>query len=191
MKEVELLKNILSSNNTINTILKKSQKLGLVDYCIGDATIAEVVWNYLSNNDLMYGIDVIDFKYFDKFDITNEGEKEVNKLINDEFKTLGLKFDVVNEAKSDFRYKHEFGVSVSKFDSLKDAINYYPTVATSIGVRMYNDDIKVYAPYGLEDLFNKVVRANKNLIDKDEYYNSVNKWIKTWNDLVIVPCDAM
>ena len=191
MKELELLKNILSSDNTINTILKKSQKLGLVDYCIGDATIAEVVWNYLSNNDLMYGIDIIDFKYFDKFDMTSKGEKQINKLINDEFKTLGLKFNVVNEAKEDLRYKNEFGVDASKFNSLKDTINYCPTVATSIGVRMDNDDITVYAPYGLDDLFNKVVRANKNLIDKDEYYNSVNEWLKTWNDLVILPCNVM
>ncbi|MDU7476081.1 MAG: nucleotidyltransferase family protein [Paenibacillus macerans] len=56
--------------------------------------------------------------------------------------------------------------------TLEDAIDSWPTTSTSIGVRLdENAGWKVYSPYGLEDLFQLKVRANKKLNGKENGLN--------------------
>ena len=60
--------------------------------------------------------------------------------------------------------------------------------ATALGLRR---DSKgkwiVYAPFGLNDLFGKIVRANKTQITKEIYEKKVIKWRAIWTDLKIIP----
>jgi hypothetical protein len=64
------------------------------------------------------------------------------------------------------------------------------TTATSIGIRKTGDhDLKVYAPFGLEDLFAKTVRANKAQITREIFAGKVSNWLAKWPELVIVPWD--
>ena len=42
-----------------------------------------------------------------------------------------------------------------------------PTTATAVGVRLESDGLKVYAPFGLNDMFGMIVKANKAKITKE------------------------
>jgi hypothetical protein len=85
-------------------------------------------------------------------------------------------------------YKRHFGYEIQKYKSLESAINTWPTTATAIGVRIEEDNkFKVYAPFGLNDLFGKIVRANKIQITEEIYKNKVVNWLKKWPDLNVIP----
>jgi hypothetical protein len=50
-----------------------------------------------------------------------------------------------------------------------------------------NENFKIYAPFGLNDLFGMIVRANKAQITEEIYLQKVNKWKSKWPALTIIP----
>ena len=57
--------------------------------------------------------------------------------------------------------------------------------AQTLEIPNYNQFL-VYAPYGLNDMFGQIIRANKTQITKETYIQKCNKWLKKWNTLNIV-----
>jgi len=53
-----------------------------------------------------------------------------------------------------------------------------------------NYEFKVYAPFGLNDLFGKIVRSNKAQINKQIYEKKVSSWLNKWPDLKIIPWES-
>ncbi|MGG7176849.1 nucleotidyltransferase family protein [Clostridium paraputrificum] len=191
MSDIELLREIILKNSILSEIVKAAKKLEIKNYYIGTECIAQTVWNYLSNNDLMYGIYDIDFLYFDDSDLTEKSEQVLSEKINEAFSNIGINFNIKNEARAHLCNEKNFEYNIKAYKSLEEAIESLPTTATAIGIRGEEGQVKVYAPFGLEDLFNKIVRVNKKQVNKDIYYIKVNKWVQTWTDLVIVPWDAL
>jgi hypothetical protein len=58
-------------------------------------------------------------------------------------------------------YKEAFGKEIKPYTSTEDAIDTWPTTATSVGVRYSNGRFQVYAPYGLHDLLGMIVKPIK------------------------------
>jgi len=52
-----------------------------------------------------------------------------------------------------------------------------------------NNELKVYAPFGLNDLFGKVVRANKVQIKKEIFESKTTKWLSKWPDITVIPLE--
>ncbi|TMV67051.1 nucleotidyltransferase family protein [Thioclava sp. BHET1] len=48
---------------------------------------------------------------------------------------------------------------------------------------------RTYSAYGLGDLFNGIVRANKRLVTREIYDAKVAKWIARWASLSVMPWD--
>lgn len=74
-------------------------------------------------------------------------------------------------------------------NDIEDAINTWPTTATAIGMRIENNETKIYAPFGLHDLFRMVIRANKIQITKDIFEAKIAKWSAKWPSLTVIPWD--
>ena len=85
------------------------------------------------------------------------------------------------------RSQKHFHYSIQPYQSLEDAINHWPTTATCVGVQYVRNELFVYAPYGLNDLFGMVVRPNKLQITKEIYLKKVTRWKQCWPKLQIVP----
>ena len=185
--QVDSLQHIVRLNPTLHKILTRAKELNLADYYIGAGCITQTVWNYLSDYPLDYGISDIDFVYYDP-NLDSVAEATVAQQVNDLFSDVGLPFDVKNEARVHLWYESRFGYPIEPYLSLEAAINTWPTTATSIGLRLdANDKLIVYAPFGLNDMFGKIVRANKAQITADIYHKKATKWSKRWPDLTIVP----
>jgi len=181
------LAEILAANRPLYEIIEKSRGIGLADYYIGAGCIAQTVWNYFTGRDLMHGISDVDFVYFDNSDLSAEAESRVAARLAALTNPCGIKLDVNNQARVHLWYKEHFGYDIRPYDSVESAINTWPTTATSVGVRLEGDDLKVYAPFGLDDLFGMIVRANKAQITEEIYLQKVEKWVKKWPELVIIP----
>lgn len=176
------------SNKTLNEVISRAHLCGIENYYIGAGCIAQTVWNYQNGNPLEYGIKDIDFAFFDDKNIDYDYENTVVLKINDLFKNLPINIDVKNQARVHLWYENHFGYSIQPYTSLEAALNTWPTTATAIGVRRERSgELKVYAPFGLNDLFGKIVRPNKVQITREIYENKVNRWLKIWPDLIIIP----
>lgn len=185
--QIEILENILNLNENIEKVLKVSQ-LEFDYYYVGAGSLVQTVWNYISGYPLSYGISDIDIIYFDDQDLTKEKEEMIEQKLASSLSDLPLEIDVKNEARVHLWYKKKFGKDIKPYQSLEDAINSWPTTATALGVRRENNgEFKVYAPYGLNDLFSMTVKANKQLITRDIYEAKATKWLNLWPKLTVIP----
>jgi len=187
-EQISIFKKIILSSKVISEVLERVKLLDLDNYYIGAGCITQTVWNYLSKNPLDFGIKDIDFVYFDEKNLDYESENDIYLMIKKLYANLNIEIDVKNQARVHLWYKSHFGYEIAPYKSLESAINTWPTTATSIGIRKnINNIIEIYAPFGFNDLFGKIVRANKAQITKQIYDNKVNNWLKKWSDLKIIP----
>ena len=190
VKDAQLkeLERIIMANESINSAIERARLLGIKNYYIGAGCITQTVWNYLSNNPLEYGIKDIDFVYFDDENLDFESENRVISRVKELYSDLKIEVDVKNQARVHLWYKNRFGYEIQPLLSLECAIDKWPTTATAIGVRKEeSNQLRVYAPFGLNDLFAKIVRANKAQITKEIYEKKVSSWLNKWPDLKIIP----
>lgn len=133
----------------------------------------------------MYGISDVDIVYFDN-DLSFEAEDRVIRKIEQQFEHIPVEIDIKNQARVHLWYKDYYGYELVPYDSLESAINTWPTTATSIGIRISDGDFIVYAPYGLNDMFGQIIRANKTQISKETYLKKCGKWSSKWPELTII-----
>ena len=184
--QISFLSDILKENEPVYEIIKKASNLRMKHYYITAGCIAQTVWNFQTKRDLMYGISDIDFAYYDDSDLSYEAENTVIEKISSLIQT-DLKFDIKNQARVHLWYSKHFGYDIEPYVSVEHAINTYPTSATAIGIRLEYGILKVYAPFGLNDLFGMIVRANKTKISPEIYCNKTEKWKSKWDELTIIP----
>jgi len=156
---------------------------------LGAGCVCQSVWNYLSGKNPEDGISDYDLIYYNATDISKEKEAREESRINRIFSSLPIKIEVVNQARVHTWYELDFGKKIDQLESCEDAINQWPTTATSIGVKGDGSKYCVYAPFGLDDLFGMIVRPNKPSAIKWVYEKKVEKWTKIWPNLKVIPWD--
>jgi len=185
--QIKQLAKLLRLNQPLYEIIEKANNLGFKDYYIGAGCIAQTVWNYQLGLELTNGISDIDFVYYDNLDLSIEAENAIADKMNRIVKPCKIKLDINNQARVHLWYKDHFGYDITPYNSVESAINTWPTTATSVGVRLENNKLKVYAPFGLNDLFGMIVRANKAQITEEIYMQKVKNWCAKWPTLTIIP----
>ncbi|MDF2871150.1 MAG: hypothetical protein K0R05_2725 [Anaerocolumna sp.] len=183
------LHQILKYNEQLYDVIKKAERLCNMPYYIGAGCITQSVWNYQNSNAPMYGIEDLDFVYFDEKDVTYEGENSVLEHIIKGIGEQNIHMDIKNQARVHLWYQQHFGYAVEPYKSLEEAIDTWPTTASAIGVRLESGKLKIYAPFGLGDMFQQVVIANKLRITREIYESKTKKWSQKWDTLKIIPWD--
>ena len=186
--QISKLKNIILQNPAIKTVFDRMPDVHLPNWYLGAGCLAQTVWNYYSDRELQDNISDLDLVYFDDTDLGFEAEDQIIKLIQDLFSDLDVHMDVKNQARVHLWYEKHFGYPIKAYQSVEEAIDTWPTTATSTGVKFDgNGKFWVYAPFGLDDLLGMTVRANKTQITEDVYLKKVERWKACWPDLEIIP----
>ncbi|MGB8455292.1 MAG: nucleotidyltransferase family protein [Anaerocolumna sp.] len=186
--QLNVLETIITSSELINKALDRAKLSGFNNYYIGAGCITQTVWNYLFHKPLDYGIKDIDFVYYDDSNMDYEAERKVISNLKELYSDFNIDVDVKNQARVHLWYKDHFGYEIAPYKSLESAINTWPATASAIGVRINKDNkLKVYAPFGLNDLFGKIVRPNKVQITEEIYYKKTDSWLMKWPELTIIP----
>lgn len=159
------------------------------DYYVGGGCVTQTVWNALTGREPNYGIHDVDIVYYDP-DPAEQKERGMARHIADKLDGLPMETDIKNEARVHLWYERRFGYPVKPCRSVEDAIRTWPTTATSIGIRKTGDDLTLFAPFGLEDPFGLIVRANKVQIRKEVYVRKVERWIRLWPELTVMPWEG-
>jgi hypothetical protein len=181
MTEKDII-NLIQNDKWMMGILKTASDLNLPDWMIGAGFIRNKVWDYLAGNK-RETVDThdIDLVYFDP---TGNDEKADEKLSERLQKETGIAWEVVNEF-----YAHKFN-GLPPYISTEDAISQWVETVTAIGVTLKkNGELKLFAPYGINDLVNFIVRPSpkfKGNIKTVSERVAKKGWINKWPRIKVV-----
>ena len=180
---------ILKYNKDLMTILDYIEKLKLPNFYIASGAVFQTIWNYLDNRSINYGIKDIDIVYYDSNNLSKEYEEKLESKIEKYFKdnNINYKFDIHNEARMHLWKKENENKDVDQYKNSEDAIIQWIATVQAIGITKNNNEIKVYAPFGLSDIYGKVIRPIKHKGNSKELYKKkVGSWSKRFDNLIIV-----
>jgi len=187
--QVERLREYLSHNQVVAAILKKAASLAMANWYMGAGCIAQTVWNLLHGFAPTFGIRDYDLVYYDASDLSLEAQMLYQGRANKLFSCLPATVEVQNEARVHLWYAEHFGYEIEPYESAEAAIKSWPTTATCVGVTAGEGGLHVYAPFGLTDLFNMIVRPNKLQITRELYEVKTERWARLWPKLQRLPWD--
>ena len=185
----EKMISILKKNTDLMDVLDYIETLQLPNYYIAAGSIFQTVWNYYDQKDLNYNIKDIDVIYYDNTDLSVEKDIKYYNLINDFCKNKGYKYeiDVSNEARMHLWKKEKFNIDVEPYKCSEDAIDKWIATVHAIGITKENSEIKIYAPYGLSDIYSKTIRPIKHKYNAKEIYDKkASSWNERFDNLNIV-----
>ena len=186
--QLKVLKKIIKKNKILMEILTVLEKLDIDDCFVAAGAINQTVFNYLHGYEIDKNINDYDIVYFDP-DSSYEKVDIVIKKIENALLHLNVKIDIKNQARVHLWYGKKFGHEIQANKSVYDAINKWGTTVTCIGVRLKNNKLIVYAPFGLNDLFKMIIRPNKENYIKRDYDENAKRWKNNWPKLTIIPWD--
>lgn len=187
--QLEMTISILKENKELMDMLDYIATLKLPNYYIAAGSVFQTIWNKIDNKDLNYNIKDIDVIYYNDKDLSVTKDLEYYELINNYCKNKGYKYeiDVSNEARMHIWKKEKFGIDVEPYKSSEDAIDKWIATVHAIGITKDKDEIKIYAPYGLSDIFSKTIRPIKHKYNtKDIYDKKANSWDERFDNLTII-----
>jgi uncharacterized protein len=181
------LRKILYESPLINTVLTKSDELSLPGWHLCAGCLTQSVWNSIFELPSEHGIDDIDLIYFDNDNLGEATEENQAQQARTLFADLAVRLDVKNEARVHLWYEGKFGKAIPPFQSIEHAVSNFPTTATAIAVHPRPDGIVIVAPFGLDDLFDGIVRPNKTMVTQDRYEEKIERWRRFWPQLTYLP----
>jgi hypothetical protein len=129
----------------------------------------------------------LDVVYFDRRHLSSEhDEKFPLALLRREPQ---FPWEVTNQAAVHLWFETTFGHAVDPIESIEEAIASWPETATSVGIRLENDQLRIIAPLGLSDLFGMVVRRNPRRASVKTYQERIRtkKYAERWPKVRILP----
>ena len=186
-EETERLAGRLLENAALWQSLERLSALKLPSWYLGAGCVAQTIWNLAHGKAPRSDIFDYDLVYYDPDDVSEEGQQAVQREAERRVAELPIRLDVKNQARVHLWYKERFGYSIEPYASTEDAICTWPTTATAIGVRLRGCDLEVFAPFGLDDLFSLIVRANRVQVTPDIYEKKVARWVSKWPALAVLP----
>ena len=145
----------------VMTVLKIARAANLPDWRLVAGSIYGTVWNALSGKSLDYGIKDYDICYFDP-DTSWEAEdiwiKTVAALTPPDLLPV---VEVRNQARVHLWFSDKFGGEYPPLSHTDEALTRYLCKSDAVAVRLEHDDtLSVAAPFGLDDVFDMVMRPN-------------------------------
>lgn len=148
----------LAMANPINAEITARLPALVLDQCFLTAgCLFQAVWNHQSNLPADQGVKDYDVFYFDT-DVSYEAEDAVIRAAEALFQDLGVNVEVKNQARVHLWYGQRFGRPYPQLHTAKQGIDRYLVAGTCIGLEVATGE--VYAPYGLEDVEQGVLRIN-------------------------------
>lgn len=168
-------------------VLEAARDCDPPDWWIGAGVIRDLVWGDLHGGFDHLKVRDVDLAFFDPTDLTPERDLEIESALRR--RLPGVPWEAKNQAAVHTWYERRFGFTVEPLISMADAVATWPETATSVAVRLErNGELRITAPFGLDDLLNGICRRNPRRISVDEYSRRLDKkQIATrWPRVVIV-----
>ena len=181
----------LARNEVLTEVLARAAKLDLPGWYLTAGCLFQTVWNVVTGRPPTAGIKDYDLFYFDESDLGWDAENEAIQHGAELFGGLPAEVEIRNEARVHLWYEQRFGVPCAPYTSTEHAIDTFPATTCCLGVRLEGHDRwRVYAPHGLADVFNLVVRPNPVQAPGHIYETKARRWREHWPALTVLPWPA-
>jgi hypothetical protein len=147
-------------NPHVRAILSRWERLALREGWLVAGCLFQTVWNLQAGRDPAAAIKDYDFFYFDGDDLSEAGERRIQARVERELGDLGVVLEVKNQARVHLWYEAYFGHPYPRLRDARDGIDRFLVAGTCVAVRPVGGDIELYAPYGLQMLYDGVLAPN-------------------------------
>jgi len=173
-------------NPAHSAILDALRAMQLPDAWLVSGSLAQTVWNDLTERPLAYGINDYDVLYFDP-DPSWEAEDRVIKEFDAIGRAHGIPIQARNQARVHLWYPEKFGRPYPPLSCATESIDRFITRNTKVGIqRCHSGDI-VYAPDGFDDIANLLITPNPTPnFSLARYHEKAARWKALWPELTIV-----
>lgn len=157
----EELEAIIRADPELMRVLELLRRLDLPQGWLVAGAIYQSVWNLICGLPRGNGIRDYDLIYFDDSDLSFEAEDAVIRRAAAESGDLEIPVEIRNQARVHLWYERRFGAPYPPLASAEESLRRYATTAHAVGARLEADgSLAVIAPFGLDDIFDMVVRRN-------------------------------
>ncbi|MGW2724764.1 nucleotidyltransferase family protein [Streptomyces sp. NPDC001492] len=186
-EQLDSLRAALTRNSVLTEVLERTATMALPGWYLTAGCVFQTVWNVVTDRPPTAGIKDYDVFYFDADDLSWEAEDAVIKAGREIFADLPAEVEIRNEARVHLWYEDRFGVPCPPYDSTEAAIDSFAATTCCLGVRLEaGGRWRVYAPHGLSDVFNLVVRPNPVLAPRSVYEAKTARWREQWPELTVL-----
>lgn len=176
----------LRTNPVLVEVLDRAAGLALPDWYLAAGAVVQTIWNAVTGRPPTYGIDDYDLLYHDPSDLSWDAEDAVIRRGAALFGRGDVQ--IRNEARVHLWYEEKFGVPCAPFPGTEAAIEAFPAATSAVGVRQEpGGQWRVYAPYGLDDVFALRLRPNPRLAPRHVYEAKARRWKSLWPELTVMP----
>lgn len=176
----------LSQNAVLLEVLERTASLDLPQWYLTAGCLFQTVWNVVTGRPAQQGIKDYDLFYFDT-DLSWEAEDRVIQAGHNLFAGLGAEVEIRNEARVHLWYERKFGVACPPYESTEAAIDSFAATTCCLGIRLEQDRRwRIYAPHGLSDVFDLVIRPNPVLAPRQVYEAKAARWRQVWPELTVL-----
>jgi len=180
------------ANPYIEPLLDRAARLDLGDWYLAGGCLFQTIWNQLHGFPAEQGILDYDLLYFDRVHASAADEKRVQQAVSQACADIPVRVEVCNQAGVHHWYEMRFGVPSPPFQRCTDGIDAFLGCCCSLGIKQSAGVLSLYAPHGLQDLFDLVLRPNPLRAKQggalaDVYARKAARWKSMWPKLTVVP----
>lgn len=166
MRRAAELEAILRSSQWFEGVLRAARACAAPEWVVGAGVVRDLVWDGQAFDPAR--VKDVDVAFLDAEDLSRERDQAVERRLA--ALLPGVRWDAKNQAAVHTWYEQRFGVPVEPLASIEEAVATWPETATSVAVRLLDDDrLQVIAPFGLDDLLDGVWRHNPRRATLTEY----------------------
>jgi hypothetical protein len=164
-------------------LIARLGQLGLPDAWLVAGCLFQTVWNLRAGRPPEMDIADYDIFYFDPSDLSWEAEDAQIRRVTAAL-DLPVRVEIKNQARVHLWYAARFGPGYPALASSQDGIDRFLVDCTRVGV---NADGGLYAPGGLDDLAEGVLRPNRLNLRPALYAAKAETYRARWPWLTVMP----
>lgn len=168
-------------------VLTVARSLDLPDWRIFSGAVYQTVWNALGGHPVGYGRKDYDLGYFDA-DTSWDAEDVIIRRAAVAFdEPFRSQVEVRNQARVHLWFKDRFGEDYGPLSCTDEALGRFVAPAFAVGIRLeQNNTISVAAPFGLDDVFDRVIRPNPNRPRAFGWDRAVASAVARWPEVTVI-----
>jgi hypothetical protein len=186
----ERLEQIIRADTHLMQLLNVARAADLPQWRVVAGCLYQTVWNSLTGRPPRTGINDYDVIYFDAADLSEQTEAATEGRIRAELSDFPAPVEVRNQARVHLWFEEYFGIPYSPLSSADEALTRYASTTHAVGARLTRDGrLDVISPFGLDDIFDMIVRPNYALPNKATHENKAARARAIWPEVRVIPWD--
>jgi uncharacterized protein len=178
---------IIENDPTITALLAAMRSFPAPDLWLVSGVLFQTVWNVLEAKPRGHGIIDYDLFYFDP-DTSEEAEDRWIKRAAAHFAFADREVQLRNQARVHLWYPDKFGIPYPQLHGSCDGIKQFLMPACMVGVRPTASGIELFAPLGLDDIFDRVIRPNPlwQGPPRPQYLAKARRYMQDWPSVRLI-----